>query len=201
MAAVYDRIMARTEASCLQQWRAELLGGLTGEVAELGAGTGANIEHYGEAVTRLVLTEPDVHMRRHLQRRAALSALHVAVVDAGAEALPFSDESLDAVVATLVFCSVHDPAVALSEAHRVLRPGGRLVFIEHVAAPAGTGRRTWQRRAEPIWKHVAGNCRLTRDTAASIGAAGFEMEHLDEASIRGAMPLIRPSIRGTALRQ
>jgi ubiquinone/menaquinone biosynthesis C-methylase UbiE len=198
MAATYDRFMARTEAACLSEWRGALLGDLTGDVLELGSGTGVNLAHFGTGVTRLVLTEPDPHMRRLLERRAASSDLPVEVVDAGAGRLPFPDASFDAVVATLVLCTVPDPAGALREARRVLKPGGQLVFLEHVAAPAGTKRRAWQRRVDPIWKHVAGGCHLTRETEAAIAGAGFALGDVQRESMRKSIPLIRPTVRGVA---
>jgi ubiquinone/menaquinone biosynthesis C-methylase UbiE len=200
MAMFYDRTMKGVEQAGLAAWRADLLGDVAGDVLELGAGTGANLDCYGPGVTRLVLTEPDPHMRRLLERHAESSALPIEVVDAPAERLPFPDGSFDTVVATLVFCSVADPTESLREVHRVLRPGGRLVFLEHVAAPHGTSRRKWQGRIEPIWRRVAGNCHVTRETAATIRAAGFAIERLDEASMRKAPPIVRPTIRGVAVR-
>lgn len=200
MATMYERTMARTEDAGLRDWRHELLADVSGEVLELGAGTGLNLAHYGDGVTRLVLTEPDRHMRRQLEERAAALTLPVEVVDAGAERLPFDDASFDVVVSTLVLCSVADPAASLREVHRVLRPGGRFVYLEHVVADEGTARRTWQHRLEPLWKRVAGNCHVTRDTAASIGAAGFELGDPQRASMRKALPLVRPTVRGVATR-
>jgi ubiquinone/menaquinone biosynthesis C-methylase UbiE len=201
MAMFYDRTMKGVERAGVAAWRADLLRDVEGEVLELGAGTGANLSYYGGGVTRLVLTEPDPHMRRLLEQHAEASPLPIEVVDAPAETLPFPDGSFDVVVATLVFCSVADPSASLREVHRVLRPGGRYVYLEHVAAGAGTTRRKWQGRIEPIWKRVAGNCHLTRETAAAIRAAGFELERLDEASMRKAPPIVRPTIRGVAVRR
>jgi ubiquinone/menaquinone biosynthesis C-methylase UbiE len=199
MAALYDRFMRQSEAACLDRWRAELLRDLSGNVLEIGAGTGATLAHYPRAVTRLVLCEPDRHMRRRLElRSAALRPGRTEVADCSIDALPMPAESFDAVVSSLVLCSVPDQRAALAEVHRVLKPGGRLVFLEHVAADGNPRRLKWQRRVEPVWKHLMGNCHLTRRTEAAIAAAGFRIERIERESIRKAMPLVRPSVRGVA---
>lgn len=184
----------------MSRWRAELLTPLAGEeVLEIGAGTGRNLELYPPQLTRLVLAEPDRHMRAQLDRRAAQSAT-VSIVDASAELLPYPDESFDAIVSTLVLCSVHDLDRALSEAWRVLRPGGRLIFVEHVAAPARSCQRAAQHLVEPVWRCIAGNCHLTRDTADAISRAGFDIVMLTSQSMAKAPFFVRPTIRGIALR-
>jgi ubiquinone/menaquinone biosynthesis C-methylase UbiE len=198
MAAWYDRTMAKTEDAGLRQWRADLLGDLTGEVLEIGAGTGLNVAHYGPGVTRLVLTEPDDFMRPKLQQRAQLTDVPHEVVDAGVDPLPFPDESFDVVVSTLVLCSVPDEVAALAEIHRVLRPGGRLVYLEHVAAVENPKRHKWQGRIEPVWKRVAGNCHLTRTTDQAIPEAGFELVEARRESMRKSPPWVRVTTRGVA---
>ncbi len=199
LAPLYDRLTAPSERACVADWRAALISPLAGAVLEIGAGTGANLAHYGAAVTRLVVTEPDPHMRRRLRvRLASARGLAAEISEASAERLPWDDASFDAVVSTLVLCSVGDPDRALAEYRRVLVPGGRLVFIEHVAAHDNPGRLRWQRRLEPVWKRVFGNCHLTRDTAAAIERAGFDIEQIDRQSMRKASPVVRPSIRGVA---
>lgn len=195
MASVYDRVMARSEDTCLRAWRHELFADLQGRVLEVGAGTGASLPCYPKTVTELVLAEPDPHMRRRLQARVDSRCR---VIGDPIEALALDDDSVDAVVCSLVLCSVESPAVALRELHRVLRPGGSLRFIEHVAAWDNPRRLRWQHRVEPAWKHLAGNCHLTRDTERSILEAGFEIEQLERDSVRKVMPLVRPSIRGRA---
>ena len=199
LASIYDRFMRVSEEACLRNWRAALLHDLKGEVLEIGAGTGANLPHYPQSVARLVLSEPDPHMRRKLHKKCnALGLPHAEVSDASIAALPMTDASLDAVVCSLVLCSVPDQSAALAAIARVLKPGGRLVFLEHVAADGKPGRLKWQRRIEPIWKHLMGNCHLTRRTEAAILAAGFEIETIERESIRKALPIVRPSIRGVA---
>ncbi|HEV7476206.1 MAG TPA: class I SAM-dependent methyltransferase [Burkholderiales bacterium] len=196
MAAVYDRFMKTSEEACLGKWRAELLADLSGEVLEVGAGTGSTLSLYPKAVTRLVMAEPDPHMRRRLREKPRPAGVEVS--DASLEKLPFDDRSFDAVVCSLVLCSVRDQKAALAEIARVLRPGGRLVFLEHVAADGKPDRLKWQGRIEPVWKHLMGNCHLTRRTEAAIVAAGLRIERIERESIRKALPIVRPSIRGVA---
>ena len=203
MASVYDRVMAGTEASCLRGWRAELLAGLAGRVLEIGPGTGASLPMYPAAVTELILAEPDPHMRERLAARLAedpqgRQGRQVQLIGDAVEQLGLEDASVDAVVTSLVLCSVRSPEAALAELRRVLRPGGELVFLEHVAAWDNPGRLRWQQRVEPVWKHVAGGCHLTRDTEATIRAAGFEVVAIERDSMRKTFPLVRPSIRGRA---
>lgn len=195
-ARVYDRFMRATEEACLRAWRADLLGNASGQVIEVGAGTGANLPFYPDSVGSLLLTEPDPHLRRMLQARTTLP-----VVAARAEALPLADASFDCAVTTLVLCSVSDLDGALAEIRRVLRPGGRLLLIEHVAARNRPARLRWQRRFEPLWKRVAGNCHCTRRIADAIEQAGFRFETLTRESMRKALPIVRPSIRGVAVLQ
>ena len=198
MAAVYDRFMKVSEEACLANWRGELLRDLSGAVLEVGAGTGVTLPHYPNSVTRLVLCEPDPHMRRRLAEKIAASGAKAEISDAALEKLPFASATFDAVVGSLVLCSVEDQRTALAEVARVLKPGGRLVFLEHVAAEGKPGRLKWQRRIEPVWKHLMGNCHLTRRTEAAIAAAGFDFERIQRESIRKALPIVRPSIRGVA---
>jgi ubiquinone/menaquinone biosynthesis C-methylase UbiE len=199
IAAIYDRLTEASEEACLRQWRADLLRDLTGQVLEVGTGTGRNIPFYPSDLERLVLSEPDQHMRRRLSEKIRAQApARAELLDASLEGLPFAAESFDAVVATLVLCSVPHPEKALEEIHRVLRPGGRYVFLEHVAAEGRPRRLKWQRRLEPFWKRIAGGCHLTRRTADAIVAAGFTVANLRRESMRKAWPLVRPTIRGTA---
>jgi ubiquinone/menaquinone biosynthesis C-methylase UbiE len=140
-------------------------------------------------------------MRSKLQSRlAAALPSDVELSDATLDHLPMPDQSFDAVVSTLVLCSVPDLAQALGEICRVLVLGGQLVFLEHVAAEDRPDRLKWQRRVEPLWKALAGNCHLTRRTEPAITRAGLDIVQIERESIRKAMPLARPSIRGIAVR-
>lgn len=199
VAAVYDRVMAGVEEAGVTQWRTELLAPLAGTVVEIGAGTGRNVALYPAAVDRLVLCEPDRHMRSRLVRAVA-GRPATTVCSAPAERLDLPDASADAVVSTLVLCSVCSPERALAEVRRVLRPGGLLVFIEHVAATDRPSRLVWQRRLEPLWRPVAGNCHLTRTTEQTILASGFSLDQISRASMPKAPPIVRPTIFGVARR-
>ena len=199
IAAIYDRLTEASEEACLRQWRAELLRDLTGQVLEVGTGTGRNIPFYPPGLARLVLTEPDQYMRRKLSEKIRTRAPNRAeLLDASLDDLPFPAASFDAVVATLVLCSVPHPERALREIHRVLKPDGRFVFLEHVAAEDRPQRLKWQRRVEPFWKRISGGCHLTRRTADAIVAAGFTVADVRRESMRKAWPLVRPTIRGVA---
>lgn len=182
-AATYDRLEAAAERGEVGERRRALLGGLTGDVLELGAGTGANLEHYGAGV-RLVVTEPDPHMRRRLSAKTGGN-----VVAAAAEWLPFRSAAFDAVVATFVLCSVRDPAAALAEAARVLRPRGRLVLYEHVRAEGGAAGRV-QDAFTPLTRLVNGNCHPNRRTVQAVEAAGFDVTPLESVASAALYPLV-----------
>ena len=164
----------------------------------IGAGTGVNLVYYPDTFTRLVLSEPDKHMRAQLNRKLAAMPINHDVVDASAESLPFPDQSFDAVVITLVLCSVQCPERSLSELYRVLKPGGKLAIIEHVGAPDPSNILKWQKRIEPFWKRCAGNCHLTRDTLTTLQACGFNCDNVQHDAMRGAVAFVAPVIRGIA---
>ncbi|HVN59686.1 MAG TPA: class I SAM-dependent methyltransferase, partial [Gaiellaceae bacterium] len=132
MAPAYDRFSRGNEEAGVRALRQSLLADATGRVLEIGAGTGANLPHYNGNIESLVVTEPEPPMLRRLQRAARDQMPSAKVLRAPAEDLPFEDDSFDAVVSTLVLCGVDDQPRALREARRVLRPGGRLLFLEHV---------------------------------------------------------------------
>lgn len=152
--------------------RRRLLAGLQGRVLELGPGTGNNLPHYPQDVS-WVGVEPNVHMHRRIRARAEALRRRVELHLGSAEALPFPAESFDAVVATLVLCSVDDADRVLREVRRVLRPGGRFLFLEHVGAPRSSGLRLLQELVAPLWSSLGHGCRPDRDTGAALERAGF----------------------------
>jgi ubiquinone/menaquinone biosynthesis C-methylase UbiE len=201
IAFFYDRCMATTEEACLREWRRELLEQVSGEVLEIGAGTGANIELYPETALRLTASEPDKHMREQLKARiSGLQTRDITVCSGSAENIEADDASFDFVVTSLVCCSVTDLDAALMEIRRVLKPGGGLIFLEHVAAEAGTRRRLWQNRITPLWRKLAGNCHLNRETEAAIVSAGFTITDIKRESMQTPVALVRPTIRGIAVK-
>ncbi len=195
-AGVYDVFLAQGERRGLRAHRAALLAGADGRVLEIGAGTGLNLPHY-PATAQLTLTEPVAPMRHRLQERVRAAGRDADVVDARAEALPFADGSFDTVVSTLVLCTVDDPHDALREVRRVLRPGGQLVFIEHVRAAGSGGRAWWQDRLVRPWAAFAGGCRCNRPTTAMIGDH-FPRTAADGDAWRGMPGLVRPLTIGRA---
>jgi ubiquinone/menaquinone biosynthesis C-methylase UbiE len=196
-AAGYDRFTAGAEEACFAAHRRGLLAGASGRVLEIGAGTGANLQHYGGGVTELTAVEPEEPMARRLERRAQENGRRVEVVRAPAEALPFEDASFDVAVSTLVLCTVDDQARALAEVRRVLRPGGSLLFMEHVRADE-PGLARWQDRLNGINRFLIGGCNCNRRTLEAIQAAGFSITTLTRDLIPKAPAFVRPLAVGTA---
>lgn len=196
-ARLYDRVTKDTEDAGLHEKRRELLARAGGRTLEIGAGTGVNLELYPEAVTELVLTEPDEHMRAQLERKVADAGRRPEVVGAGAEDLPFEDASFDTVVATLVLCTIPAPRRALEEISRVLKPDGRLLFLEHVRSDdAGLAR--WQDRLERPWGWFGRGCHPNRDTVAMINESALRIGDLESDRMPKAPPIVRPLVIGEA---
>ena len=195
-AMTYDRQMTKTEEGGLRAFREGLLAAATGRVLEIGGGTGANLPFYGPAVESLTMTEPQPPMLRRLERRAREQAPATKVLRAPAEDLPFDDHTFDVAVSTLVLCGVDDQPRALRELRRVLRPGGRLLFIEHVRSD-DPGRARLQDRMNWLNRLVV-CCDCNRPTLGSIQAAGFTITQVEHTALPKAPKFVSPAIMGTA---
>jgi ubiquinone/menaquinone biosynthesis C-methylase UbiE len=196
-------VMHRYESPEEVEHRGEALAELEGRVLDVGAGDGANFDHFPGAVAEVVAVEPEPYLREHARRKARSAPVPVSVIDAVAEELPFEDGSIDAAVVSLVLCTVPDPDAALRELHRVIRPGGELRFYEHVVAhqPRLARAQHFLERSR-IWPLLAGGCHPARDTKAAIEAAGFLIERCRRVSVRPnvlAAP-VAPRILGMARR-
>lgn len=184
----HEQLIARHKAALLQ--------GLDGDVLEIGPGAGPNLVYFAPTV-RWVGVEPNPYMHPYLRQNAARQGRPVELRQGYAEELPIDDQSMDAVVSTLVLCSVRDQAQALAEVRRVLRPGGRFVFLEHVAAPPDSRLRRVQNLVRPLWQTVGDGCQLNRETWHAIQDAGFahiQLEHFDLP-----IPFIPDHIAGYAI--
>jgi SAM-dependent methyltransferase len=199
LAFVYDPLMRGLERRWGSSWRGELLGPLGGHVLEIGAGTGANLPFYPDAVERLVLSEPDWGMRRQLQKKLAELPL---ATRASVDPSPLDAVTggpFDAVVSTLVLCTVPDLERAVGRLYELVRPGGTLVLLEHVAADEDPNALAWQRRIDPVWKLAAGGCRLHRRPHEALASVGFRLD-----TVRFVIPkaprIVRTIVRGSATR-
>ena len=193
-AMTYDRQIARSEKAGLRAFREGLLAGAQGDVLEIGGGTGANLSCYGSAVGSLTITEPELAMLRRLERKVREQGRAAKVLRAPAEDLPFDDDTFDVAVSTLVLCGVDDQPRALRELRRVLRPGGQLLFIEHVRSD-DPGRARLQDRMNWINRLVV-CCDCNRPTLRSIQAAGFTVTQVEHMALPRAPKFVSPAIRG-----
>jgi len=195
-AMTYDRQIAKTEKAGLRAFRQRLLAGASGDVIEIGGGTGLNLSCYGPAVRSLTITEPEPPMLRRLERAVREYRRDAKILRAPAEDLPFDDHSFDVAVSTLVLCGVDDQPRALRELRRVLRPGGRLLFIEHLrSGDPGTAR--LQDRLNWLNRLVV-CCDCNRPTLDSIRAAGFTVTEVEHTELPKAPPFVRPMVLGSA---
>ncbi len=194
-ALTYDRQMVKVDEAGLRAHREQLLSSLSGRVLEIGGGTGSNLSSYGAAVQSLTITEPDPHMLRRLEAHVREQMPTAQVLRAPAEDLPFGDDAFDAVVSTLVLCGVDDQPRALREIHRVLRPGGQLVFFEHVRSDDPKIARQ-QDRMNAVNRFVVG-CDCNRPTLESIRGAGFDVDAA-AATLDKVPWFTRPAIVGHA---
>lgn len=187
--------LAEGHARLTEAWRRRLLGGLEGVVLEIGPGTGVNLAYLPDGV-RWVGLEANPYLHLHLERALRLRGLPGEVLLGQAEAIPLPQESVEAVVATLVLCSVADPRRVLAEVLRVLKPGGRFAFLEHVAAPQGSPLRRAQNTICPLWKTLGDGCHPNRETLALIQEAGFARVEAEAFAL--PLPLVAPHVAGVA---
>jgi SAM-dependent methyltransferase len=189
VSGAYDALLAERKRG--------LLSGLRGTVLEIGPGTGANLKYYAPEI-RWIGFEPNPAMHPFLRREAAACHRSIDARQSAAESMDFESGSADAVVSTAVLCSAGDVVRCLAEIRRVLKPGGKFVFIEHVVAPRGSALRLVQHAVGPVWSCCAGGCHPDRDTAAHIERAGFGSVELE----RFRLPLgpVAPHIAGVAIR-
>jgi SAM-dependent methyltransferase len=171
----------------LDQPRRRTIGLARGVVLEIGVGSGPNLALYGPAVERVCAIDPSPELLRLAGRRSPEAPVPVSLARASAEQLPFRDRVFDTVVTTWTLCSIADPLAALIETRRVLKPGGRLVFVEHGLAPQ-PGVARWQHGLTPCWKHIGGGCHLDRKIDDLIGAAGFRLDIIETGHIKGPKP-------------
>lgn len=195
-----SRVMERNGGA---EHRERLLSGLTGRVVEVGAGNGLNFAHYPSGVTEVMAIEPEPRLRIAAEHAAREAPVPVRVADGLADSVPVADGAFDAGVASLMLCSVADPAAVLAELYRVIRAGGQLRFYEHVAAEQPGMLLTIQKIADAtIWPRLAGGCHTGRDTVAAITDAGFLIEDLDRFPFPAGGPPqpASPHVLGRALR-
>ena len=195
-AAIYDPFLWIGERRGMRRRRRRLLEGARGRVLEIGAGTGLNVDHYPDDIETLVLAEPAQPMAARIDVTDREGDTPVSIVLARAEELPFADDSFDTVVSTMVLCTVEDPDRALAEIRRVLAPGGRLLFCEHVRSESARLAR-WQDRLVKPWAAFAEGCQCNRPTLETIE------EHLNVAALRreswrGMPALVHPLVTGEA---
>jgi len=190
--------LSQGHARVSEPWRRKLLGGLAGTVLEIGPGTGINLAYLPDGVYWLGL-EPNPHLHPWLETALRQRGVLGEVLLGQAEEIPLPQESVDAVVATLVLCSVEDPRRALAEILRVLKPGGRLVFLEHVAAPRGSSLRRFQDLLCPLWSFLGDGCHPNRETLALIREAGFA--RVEAEAFELPLPLVAPHVAGVAWKE
>ena len=199
----YPIVVGIAERAGQRETRRQLIGQASGRTLEVGAGSGLNLPYYTSSVTELVVSEPSPHMRRHLRAKLEADPPPVGswqLVDCIGEELPFEDGSFDTLAATYVHCTISDPRRALAAFARVLRPGGRYLFLEHVYAGEGTVLGRFQDLVEVPHCYIAAGCRPNRRTEALLNESTFEVEHLMHGNQPRAFPTVRPTIVGSARR-
>jgi SAM-dependent methyltransferase len=199
---VFARVFHRLSGAMEQEagpHRDELLAGLSGRVVEIGAGNGMNFAHYPATVEEVVALEPEAYLRTKAELAARAASVPVHVRDGAAAPLPLEDGGFDAAIASLVLCTVPDPAAALAELRRVLKPGGELRFLEHVRGERPGKARVQQRLDRSgVWPWFAGGCHCGRDTVAAIEAAGFAVQQVRSFALGPGWMHTNPHVLGSA---
>ena len=198
----YPIVIERAERAGQRETRSALVAQASGRTLEIGAGSGLNLPHYTAAVTELVVSEPSPHMLAHLRSELKDEPPPVGswkLVEAGGEGLPFEDDSFDTVVATYVLCTIPDPARALAEIARVLKPGGRYLFLEHVHAGEGTALGRFQDLIEVPHRYIAAGCYPNRRTEQLLEESPLRLERLEHGRQPRSIPTVRPTIIGSAV--
>jgi len=199
----YPKLIGLSERAGQAEVRRELLVEAAGRTLEIGAGSGANVPHYTERVTELVLSDPSPQMRGQLRELLDTDPPPVGsweLAELSGERLPFEDASFDTVVGGFIMCSIPDPEAAIAEIARVLRPGGRYIFLEHVHAGEGTALGRFQDLIEIPHRYVAAGCHPNRHTGELIERSPLRVERLERGEMPKALPSVRPTIRGSAVR-
>lgn len=199
----YPPLLELAERAGQRETRHQLIGQAAGRTLELGAGSGINLPHYTAAVTELIITEPGPEMLEHIRKAIAAdppAAAKVRLVQTGAEELPFEDSSFDTIVGTFILCTIPEPRRTLAEVVRLLRPGGRFLFLEHVHAAEGTLLGAFQDLVERPHTYIAAGCHPNRRTWQVIEESGLEVERLEHGRQPRAVPTVRPTIIGSARR-
>lgn len=198
-ARCYTALSRAVEQRGMDAHRRELLAGATGTVVEVGAGNGLNFAHYPREVAGVVAVEPEPRLRQMAREAASRAPVPVEVVDGVAEQLPIADGSADTVVVSLVLCSVPDQRAALREIGRVLRPGGKFHFMEHVRADTPGLARVQRVLDATVWPRLAGGCHTGRDTGAVIREQGFRFERFESFFFPPRKLPVSRHIRGVAV--
>jgi ubiquinone/menaquinone biosynthesis C-methylase UbiE len=197
---IFNRLMENAmDVPAVRAERTRALATASGDIVEIGIGTGLNLPHYPESVRNLVAVGRDASLDERAAKRGAKRGMTLRYERGDAQRLPLADASFDHVVITFVLCSVGDAPATLSEARRVLRDGGKMIFLEHVVAPT-RGRRWLQRALDPVSRVVNCGCSMACDTVAMIRASGFRLELLDEHDQPAMPPLYRRLARGIAVK-
>jgi len=196
----YPRLVGLSERAGGQALRAQVLEQAHGRTLEIGAGNGYNLPHYPAAVTELVITEPSPHMLRQLNNRLADNSAPASwtMVQAEAEALPFPDSTFDTVTAGYVHCTIPEPARAVAEIARVLKPGGQYLFVEHVRARDGSWLGRVQDVIEPLHVYLAAGCHPNRRTEEVLRRSELSVEWVEHTTLPAALPSVRPVLLGAA---